>query len=122
MHCVVVDPSEDFELESVSDDEEDIIEEDDDDTENNDLEADPNKKSIFAGRRKAPKENEVHETIIDRAGQVTEGITKVFTGAVDVTNQGINKVVGATTDLVVTAASKAPVLKNIVKPHVHRYV
>lgn len=37
----------------------------------------------------------------------------------DVTNQGINKVVDATTGLMVTAATNTPVLKNIVKIKVH---
>ncbi len=51
-----------------------------------------------------------------------ENLAKALTDAVDVTNQGINKVVGATTGFVVTAASNTPGLKNIVKPHVHWYV
>lgn len=57
-----------------------------------------------------------------RAGHVTDNITRALGDAVDVTNQGINKVVGATTDLVVNAASIAPGLKRILLPHVHRFL
>lgn len=54
--------------------------------------------------------------IIEKAG---EGLTRAITGAIDVADKGINRVVGATTDLVVTAATHTPVLKNIISPQVH---
>ncbi len=105
----------------MSDDEEDIIE-DEEDEEGGAASAmhDLQRKTISSGRRRQLSKEDAPETILDKAGHVTEGITKAFTGAVDVTNQGINKVVGATTGLMVSAASNAPVLNKIVKPHVHR--
>lgn len=47
--------------------------------------------------------------------------SKLVTGAVDATNAGIDAVVGLSTGVVVTAASKTPILKGIVKPNVHWY-
>ncbi len=118
-------------MDSVSDDDEDIIEEEDDEPMNGDRHlssqeaggSDTSMKKHFTAKRKPAATTEgdhPNETIIEKAGHVTDGISKAFSGAVDVTNQGINKVVGATTDLMVTAASNAPVLKGLVKPHVHR--
>ena len=64
--------------------------------------------------------------IIELQGAVVvgDGIKRVFQGAADVAHAVVDStgaVVGATTGLMVTAASKTPVLKNVVKVYVHRY-
>eukprot|EP00981_Chlorochromonas_danica_P008130 scaffold2028_cov181-Ochromonas_danica.AAC.8 len=58
-------------------------------------------------------------SIFERADHVREGIQKVFTNAVGATNQGLHAVVDATADLMVSAASSTPMLKNVVLPFVH---
>ncbi len=55
-------------------------------------------------------------------GQVGDGVKRLVTGAVDVTNAGINTVYNLSSGVVVTAAKNTPGLKRIVKPNVHRCV
>lgn len=78
---------------------------------------DPNIRASFANETR-PGIN-MRDTVFGTVGEVERGVMKAMTGAVDVTNQGINTVVGATTGAMVNAASVTPGLKSIVQPRIH---
>eukprot|EP01034_Spumella_vulgaris_P028050 gene28050-34847_t len=64
-------------------------------------------------------EGGIRETIMERSTALVEGVRNVFAGAVDVTNNTIDAVVGLSAGVAVGVASKTPGLKSIVKQHVH---
>jgi hypothetical protein len=69
----------------------------------------------------------LYQGVVGAAGAVGGGIKRVFTGAADITHAvvdragaAVDSAAGIVTTAAITAASKTPVLKNIVTHYVHR--